>query len=186
MLHAYLHDASFWATLLAIDEDLAAQTRRGGCAHCGSRLHFAGYRRKPRGVPRSVLGPAYERRLSYCCARAGCRRRATPRSVRFFDRRGYLGALVILVAALEQGMSGSRRQALRRHFGVHERTVWRWRRWWRQVFPSTRGWREARGRWVCAVSVSALPGSLLERFSGEDPEKKTVQMLRYLAALSSA
>jgi len=96
MVPAYLADAKFWRLLLRFDEDVAAQVRAFGCPLCGSVLHSARYRRKPRGAPRAVLGEAYERRLSLCCAREGCRRRTTPVSVRFFGRRVYLAALVVL------------------------------------------------------------------------------------------
>jgi hypothetical protein len=40
-------------------------------------LHSACYPRKPRGV-RTALDASYRTRLSFCCARNGCRRRNTP------------------------------------------------------------------------------------------------------------
>ncbi len=67
-MYAILSDPSFWALLLRLDEDLAAEARAAGCPHCGAPLHSGDYPRKPRGIARSVLGPAYERRLSLCCA----------------------------------------------------------------------------------------------------------------------
>jgi hypothetical protein len=48
MYHGLPRDASFWAFLFGIDEDLAKSTRRKGCP-CGGRLHRADYPRKPRG-----------------------------------------------------------------------------------------------------------------------------------------
>jgi hypothetical protein len=80
------------------DPSVCDPVRAAGCPYCGAALHAGDYPRKPRGVPRSLLGPAYERRLSLCCSREGCRRRVTPPSVRFFGRRVYLGALVVLAA----------------------------------------------------------------------------------------
>ena len=103
MLHAIGMDARFWRFLVRLDEDLAAEVQRLGCGHCGACVHSARYPRKPRGVARAILGPDYDWRLSFCCAREGCRRRATPGSVRFFGRRVYLSALVVLVSALSQG-----------------------------------------------------------------------------------
>src|SRR5690606_37865054 len=87
MCHAFLGTASFWAVLVKIDEDMAAQTRAARCRSCGGKLHSARYRRKPRGVARSLIGDAGAVRLSFCCSRDGCRRRHTPPSVRFLGRR---------------------------------------------------------------------------------------------------
>ena len=80
--------------LFAIDQDLAANARAAGCPACGGRLHSVRYPRKPRGGP-ADLGPEYDWRFSFCCAGEGCRRRATPPSVRFLGRRVYLGAVVV-------------------------------------------------------------------------------------------
>ena len=77
MCHAFLADSTFYDRLFRFDQDLAASVQAGGC-DCGGVLHGARYPRKPRGVPRPVLGPAYEIRLSFCCAQDGCRRRTTP------------------------------------------------------------------------------------------------------------
>ena len=61
-------------SLLALDVELAAQTRERGCPHCGGALHSARYLRKPRGGPWDV-GEELAVRHSFCCARDGCRRR---------------------------------------------------------------------------------------------------------------
>ena len=74
MLHALLADARFWQLLHRLDEDLAATAGAARCPHCGGALHRGDYPRKPRGVGRARLGPAYERRHSFCCSRDGCRR----------------------------------------------------------------------------------------------------------------
>ena len=186
MSHGFVQDASFWRFLSVLDEDLAAEVRRGGCRACGAVLHSARYRRKPRGVSRAVLGEAYERRLSFCCAREGCRRRATPPSVRFLGRRVYLGAVVVLVTALTQGLSGARCARLRAVFGVSERTLRRWRRWWRERFPTTPLWRAQRGRFVSPPDPSQFPESLIERFPGADGAERLVGLLQFLAPLSTA
>jgi hypothetical protein len=135
-------------------------------------------------VARAVLGEEYGYRLSYCCAREGCRRRATPASVRFLGRRVYLGALVVLVTALSQGLGGARRAQLRERFGISERTVRRWRRWWTEVFPATRWWHGERGRFVPPVKLTQLPGALLGRFAGADPLTQMRDVLAFLAPLS--
>src|SRR5260370_26135453 len=101
MYHDLPRSASFWSFLLTVDEDLAEETSKQGC-RCGGRLHSANYQRKPRGTP-SRLPESQCLRLSFCCDRDGCRKRATPRSVRFLGRKVYLAAIVILVSAMRQG-----------------------------------------------------------------------------------
>ena len=186
MLHAYLGDAKFWSVLVQIDEDLAAEARAGGCGHCGAVLHGARYPRKPRGVGRGVLGPEYGYRLSLCCARAGCRRRTTPASVRFLGRRVYLGAVVVLVSALAQGLTERRLGELRERFGVSARTVRRWRCWWREVFALSGLWRGACGDFVPALQAHELPGGLLVRIGGGDRDEALFATLKFLAPVTVA
>jgi hypothetical protein len=95
--------ASFWSFLFSIDKNLAQISRQKGCP-CGGHLHCAHYPRKPRGGG-DDLPEQYGYRLSFCCDRDGCRKRVTPPSVRFLGRKVYLGAVVILVAAMRQGRS---------------------------------------------------------------------------------
>ena len=106
MYHEFLSSASFWLYLLAVDQDLAAETRNKGCP-CGGRLHCANYPRKPKGTP-AQLPESQLIRLSFCCDRDGCRKRATPPSVRFLGRKVYLTAIVILISAMRQGPSPRR------------------------------------------------------------------------------
>ena len=96
MYHNLPRNASFWAFLFSIDQDLANIARQKACP-CGGRLHSAKYPRKPRGS--DDLSEEYGRRLSFCCERDGCRKRATPPSVRFLGRKVYLAAVVVLVVA---------------------------------------------------------------------------------------
>ena len=89
-MDAWLGDGQLYALLRRCDEDLAAEQRAGGCPHCGGVLHSARYPRKPRGAVER-LPDEYGWRLSLCCAREGCRKRATPPSLRFLGRKVYLG-----------------------------------------------------------------------------------------------
>lgn len=171
--------------LFAIDQDLAATARAAGCPACGGRLHSARYPRKPRGSP-TVLGPEYDWRFSFCCAGEGCRRRATPPSVRFLGRRVYLGAVVVLVTALQAGITPLRAQRLHELLGVTVRTLKRWRSWWRTRFVATAFWRAVHGRFVPSVPVETLPASLLERFRGPDQQSRLVQLLRFVCPLTTA
>src|SRR5690606_28316267 len=140
MCHAFIGAASFWLLLFQIDEDLAAQVRAEGCRSCGGPLHSAHFRRKPRGVARRLLDDSIGTRLSFCCARDGCRRRHTPASVRFLDRRVFLGAVVVLVTALSSGLSGKRVAVLCEQFDVSVRTLRRWQGVWRGRGVTTAMW----------------------------------------------
>lgn len=183
MVQGLPHNASFWLFLFSIDEDLAQTTRNEACP-CGGRLHSANYRRKPRGGPDQLPEP-YCQRFSFCCDREGCRKRMTPPSVRFLGRKVYLGAVVILVAAMRQGPSPRRIGALSRLFGADRRTILRWQVFWQEQFPQTPFWKVARGRLVPAIEIVALPLSLLEAFvrSNEDHEGWG-KLLRFLSPIT--
>jgi len=86
----------------ALDEDLAARARIKGCSFCGGVLHSARYPRIPRGGPLALEGVPTTRH-SFCCE--SCRRRTTPASVRFLGRRIYPGFIVILVSAMQSGVT---------------------------------------------------------------------------------
>lgn len=183
MYHELPHGASFWLFLFSIDQDLAEEKRKQGCA-CGGRLHRANYRRKPRGG-RDDLPEQYGYRLSFCCDRDGCRKRATPASVRFLGSKVYLGAVVILVAAMRQGPSPRRVRELSQLFGADRRTISRWRIFWSEHFPQTPFWKVARARVVPIVNVTALPRCLLEAFiHGSDPCQEWGRLLRFLSPIT--
>jgi len=183
MYHDLPRSARFWAFLFSVDEDLAEIARQQACP-CGGRLHHANYPRKPRGGGKD-LPSDYGHRLSFCCNRDGCRKRVTPPSVRFLGRKVYLGAVVILVAAMRQGPSPRRVRELSGLFGADRRTIARWQVFWREHFPQTRFWKVARGLLVPAVEIVILPLSLLEAFlRGDDAYKAWEQMLRFLGPIT--
>ena len=94
--------------LLAIDEASCDRVAAAGCSFCGGPLHRSDYPRKPRGGLLALGGEAFTRRLSLCCGWEGCRRRATPPSVRFLGRRVYLGAAVIVASLASQVLARAR------------------------------------------------------------------------------
>lgn len=156
-------DVHFLAKLLAIDVGAAEAVRMARCPSCGSRLDRADYPRKPRG---GLIAPGAEVwwwRHSFCCSREGCRKRATPPSVRFLGRRVY--AEVVLVLASVQGQVTEQAGALGGATGVPARTVRRWLCWWRVAFLASALWSEACARLVPAPDAGQLPASLLVRFS---------------------
>jgi hypothetical protein len=184
MYHEVFRHASFWAFLFSVDKDLANVSREPGCS-CGGRLHSANFARKPRGV-REKLPESYKYRLSFCCERDGCRKRKTPPSVRFLGRKVYLGAVVVLVAAMRQGPSPRRVHKLTELFGADARTIARWRKFWREHFPQTLFWKVARTRFMPQLAIRDLPRALLEAFlppevSREDWER----LLRFLAPITT-
>jgi len=180
MTDELLQDKKLYDLLLEIDEDLAEQVRRKGCQRCGERLDSATYPRKPRGGPEG-LSPRHTLQLSLCCA--VCRGRARPPSVRFLGRRVYYGAAII-VACLQK-LTAKRISRLKQQLGVDRRTVRRWSRWWRALFPRTDFWREHKALLSPPVTEAALPGSLFERFNEEQLAKLT-SVLRFLSPLAAS
>ena len=183
MCHDFLNDSRFYQFLFEIDQAIAAEVQAAGCC-CGGVLHSARYPRKPRG-PMKLLGDSYDTRLSFCCADDNCRCRTTPPSVRFLGRKVYLGVIVILITALEHGLSPRRRQQLIEQLDIWPQTFFRWQTWWRDYFPASYGWRSERGRFIPPLDDTQFPGGLLGRFTGKDLMRRLCQLLRLLLPLTS-
>ncbi len=182
MYHELFRDSSFWSFLFSIDQDLAKSCREAACP-CGGRLHCANYPRKPRG--RDNLPDEYRYRLSFCCERDGCRKRKTPPSVRFLGRKVYLGAIVVLVAAMRQGPTPHRVRELSKLFDADRRTIARWRVFWNEFFPQTKFWSLARARLVPVFEIVDFPRSILEAFlSTSDDRDGWEKLLRFLSPIT--
>ncbi len=162
------HPFDFFATgadialfLVRVDQDLAARQRALGC-RCGGRLQIANYPRKSFGI--IVTGTWFASRFSFCCA--GCRRRSTPPSVRFFGRRRFHAAIFVLLSAVSGRRSGGCLAELYDLIGVSARTVRRWRRWWRREFSASAFWRRRQG-WLAPPPPQdeELPLGLVARFT---------------------
>jgi hypothetical protein len=183
MYHDLPRSASFWSFLLTVDEDLAEEARKQGCP-CGGRLHSANYQRKPRGTP-SQLPEPQRLRLSFCCDRDGCRKRATPPSVRFLGRKVYLTAIVILISAMRQGPSPRRVRELSTRFGADESTITRWQTFWREHFPQTPFWKVARASFLTVGEIVSLPYSLVDAFLCRHPPREGwILLLRFLSPIT--
>lgn len=167
----------FLMLLFVIDRDVARSTAEQRCP-CGGRLHVSDYRRKPRGVP-GELPADFDRRFSFCCDREGCRKRNTPPSVRYLDRKVYAGFVIVLASAMRYGASRRRARRIREEIGVSVRTIYRWRKWWRENFVESRHWRAMRGLVAVPVDEADLPRSLLGTFPGSVAEK-VVALLKSL------
>lgn len=185
MYHTFPSAASLWAFLFVIDQDLAETTRRHGCS-CGGRLHRANYPRKPRGDS-ETLPDSYKSRFSFCCDRDGCRRRATPPSVRFLGRKVYLGAIVVLISAMRHGPTPRRVRELATLFDIDRRTIARWQEFWQKHFPQTHFWKSARARLLSTFDVAILPLSLLTAFVCHDDDcDGWGRLLRFLSPITTA
>jgi hypothetical protein len=132
------------------------------------------------------LDETYETRLSFCCAADGCRCRHTPPSVRFLGRKVYLGTMVVLLTALQHGLTDKRRRALVEQLDIPPQTLARWRRWWREVFPASRCWQAEMGLFMPPVIVFGLPGTLLGRLAGETLAQRLCQLLLLIRSVTTA
>jgi hypothetical protein len=162
MYHASPFNATFWAFLFTVDQDLAESARHQGCT-CAGRLHRADYPRKPRGSP-DTPPATYKTRFSFCCNRDECRKRTTTPSLRFLGRKIYLGAFVVLISAMRHGPTPRRVRELAALFGVDRRTIVRWDDFWRQHFPQSHFWKTSGARVILLADVATLPLSLLNAF----------------------
>ena len=185
MCHDFLHDASFYQSLLFLDQCICEQVRQAGCPQCGAALHVSNYPRKPRGIDRSLLGESYACRFSLCCERDGCRKRCTPPSVRFLGRKLYLGVILIVLCAREQGLSARGRHQLMDQLDVWPQTLARWQHWWTRQIPATRWWAALCGRLMPVVDVCKLPSSLLGRVEGATLVQRLQQLSMLLMPLTS-
>lgn len=171
----------FFTTLTEIDAAITARVASAGCRYCGGRLHRGDYERKPRGGLVAVAAEVFRRRFSLCCGRDGCRRRATPPSVRFLGRKVYVGAVVVVATIFALTLAAA--SAVRRATGVPSRTTRRWLRWWRGPFVATPVFVELAAR-VIALDRARLPISILEAMSGA-PALRIEKLLRWLAPLTT-
>jgi len=181
LYESLMEDARFFDLLLKLDEDVAAEARDRGC-ECGGALHSARYVRKPRGGP-DTLNPETNIRFSFCCAKEGCRRRVTPPSLRFLDRKVFFGVIVLLLPILRDGLTPARLRRLVERFQVRERTVRRWIRFWRETFATSRTWQATRRGFATPVNKEAMPTSLVDAFSlMKDPHGRVAAVLRMVSA----
>jgi hypothetical protein len=167
MLHALRLTREFFARLEKMDEAIAAAVAAGRCQHCDGPLHRGNYQRKPRGALLAMSGESFTLRHSLCCGRRGCRKRATPPSLRFLGRRVYLEVVVIVASIVLQAVATTV-QAAAATIGIPLRTLGRWSSWWREVFPKLPTWMKLRARFVPPPpDETDLPRSLVARLRGD-------------------
>ena len=176
--HTLLQSPQFFEFLVQIDTDLAAQMHARAC-QCGGVLHRANYPRKPKACPEEARH-AFELRWSFCCDL--CRKRSTPKSVRFLGRRVYVALAVVVLAVKRNKINAATTQA-GEALGVPERTIARWRQWWLHTFGATALWQAQCGRFMPSVEITELPQSLMARFTGGAHEAMG-NLLKFLSPLS--
>ncbi len=177
-----LRDTRFYELLLGFDWQIAETAHADRCGKCGAALHWGSWERKPRGGPVD-LRPRHRLRFSLCCAKDGCRKRETPGSLRFLGRKVYFGAMVVLISAMQSGLTPERMNRLKELVGVSRRTVLRWRDWWRTVFAISPFWRAQRGLAPSATTAD-LPASLLKSFAGVTLQQ-LLSLLRFLVTVTT-
>ncbi len=184
MLLNLVGQVTLFDALFELDVQFARECRQRGCLFCGGRLDSAAYSRKPRGGPEE-LPERYCQRLSLCCAREGCRRRALPPSCLFMGLRVYLAAAIVASCALRQSRPpGKSLRELAETLGVSRQTLLRWLDWFKNIFPATPAWQRLRGLLDASVHNEQLPSGLLGRFlqAAKDPVSAFIDCLRFLAS----
>ena len=164
------------SVLWLTDVEEAARVRAARCPHCGAALHRADYPRKPRGAEN--LPPEWDWRLSFCCAQ--CRRRLTPKSVRFLGRKVYLGS-VVLAACVLRG-HGEKLERVAGRLKLKMSTLRRWMAWWRRV-AETKWWAVARARLAPPLGEGCFITRLYDRF--RERARKTAEVVTKLLAFVS-
>ena len=183
MLHEFELDAKFLVGLAEIDAGYAQRVREAGCPRCGGPLDRADYPRKPYG-DLGAAADAYTCRLSLCCRRDGCRRRATPPSLRFLGRKVYISVIVVVASAAGLAKPWGEWASVASVHGAPRRTVRRWLGWWQTVFALSAFWTEAKAFFSTPVEVSELPVSLLSRF-GEAGAAAVQKVLQFIAPVTT-
>lgn len=160
--------SEFFEGLARADAQIAASARSSRCAHCGGPLHVSNYGRKPRGGLIASAGESHVVRFSLCCGTEGCRRRATPPSIRFLGRRVYLEAVVIVASVFGLVDRGRKREPIA---GVPRRTVGRWLAWWSGPSVQTAVFFALQTRFVTSLARTLLPRVVLERMPGSAADR---------------
>ncbi len=183
MYHKILKTPSFHALFMYIDDQLADLTRSENCPSCGGPLYQANYPRSPLGLPASCR-EYYDSRHSLCCG--DCRKRVTIPSVRFFGRRRFPAAIMLLISVFMSSSSRRRYHQVKRYFGINIslRTWTRWRRWWQECFIGTAFWKQAKAHLPNKALVGPFPRQLILIYPGRLDERLEMA-LQFLSPLTA-
>jgi hypothetical protein len=163
-----------------IDLYLMKEVQSRRCPHCEGPLHLAKYSRKAAGVLVD-LPEEYRYRYSLCCGSPECRKRTLPPSGLFMDRKAsYRCAILVGLTVWQSGQKSA--QALSELLGVDVRTIFRWAKYFREVYPRSSIWQRLRGRVPTEVQDDCLPGSLVQTFvaHARDGVNGVIACIRFL------
>ena len=189
MSHDLAPDFNFHAYLRHVDQVAAGVIDRAGCRHCGGRLDVANFPRKVRGLdPASEAAGGYDVRVSLCCAREGCWRRAMPPSVRFFGRRIFASVVFMLVAFGTGGSSVGSALPTSSPPPSSPPPSWatrkRWAWWWAERFVLEPWFVVLASRMATPVDLRCPARDLLSRFDGGIVDR-IVNVLALLAPMTT-
>jgi hypothetical protein len=142
-----LLSASFLSLLLSIDREEAHKHWGKSCPLCNKGvLVWGNWSRKIR-LPElaSDIAEEFSLRFSLCCNR--CRKRLTPKSVRFAGRSPNLSGVIALARVITSGASERRITKACKALNVSERTVRRWLAFWRKVEKRSSWWKNMAALW---------------------------------------
>lgn len=174
--------SEFFAGMSAFDREIADRVAAEPCTRCGGKLHKADYPRKPREGAFAPVPETWQRRFSFCCGAEGCRKRATPPSVRFMARRVYLGFVVTITSMIY--LKGGSSATSAREMSVPRRTLGRWQEWWTKQFIALQVFVDLRARCV-GIDVARIPESVVEQLPGTVSER-LFSFLQALLPLTSS
>jgi hypothetical protein len=180
-----ISETPFLLFLLKIDRSIAKETHSRACPHCGGKLNWANFHRSGCGLPNDAAD-ILKVRFSLCCREDGCRKRVTPKSVRFLRGMAYTSITVTLACAIRQGLSVKCAKELGERLGIRRQTLARWIRWWRDRFLPSRFWQGHRARFAPLLDEDSLPRSLVESFLSLDSDIASAfrKLLRFIAPWS--
>ncbi len=105
--------------------------------------------------------------------------------MRLLGRKDYLGLIVILISAMQQGLSVKRRQRLIEQLDIPPQTLYRWRQWWQEIFPTTGCWQAERGHYIPPITADGLPDELLGRLAGKELKTRLCRLLLLVAPVTT-
>ena len=146
---------------------------------CGGILDNAHYPRKPKGLPQAFLNLlGFKKRISFCCR--DCRKRHTPMSVIFLERRVYLSIVIVLACVLAQGLRTLSEQKLE-DMGIPRQTLHNWLKWWSGEFQNTSTWKTLSAYFA---RIKKIPLDPLQALEGDSLSEKLIKWLNNIIPLS--
>lgn len=167
----------FNQSLYQEDKTEAARVKAAGCLRCGGLLHVANYPRKARGLGAEEQGMSF--RLSFCCS--ACRRRITPKTVRFLGCKVYTAVSLVVAEVLRWHMvKVSKTCGL---IGMSVETLRRWGCWWNEPVQCSKWWKAYRALIMPPLAGRHFVGELFGRLFAK--AKEVTQALQKLLTFIS-